>query len=198
MSNNKFESVSSFVDQENIDEQLIDDMVTDQNLSDAWGRYHLIGDVIRGEAPAHVSMDLSDNIMAAISEEPTVLAPNKSEEPETFKAKVIQLFKPVSQVAIAASAAGVMILGVQQMNVAQNDPAQQNQVIQTIPLGGVAAPVSLNYQKDQELKERQAYIEQQRKIKALLSDHNQQVKLHSVATEPKPQEDDKRKEDSPK
>ena len=180
MSENKFEKVSSLVDNyhdvknENID--LFDQLNTDSVLSDTWSHYHLIGDVLRDELPSKISLDFSTQIAQAIADEPTVLAPKKSTLFNVVKAKVVQFSKPFGQVAIAASAAGLMILGVQQ-NVAQNEIVMPSQVFQTTPLAGFAAPVSFNTQSANRLSQKQIYIEQQRRFQALLSDHHQQVKL---------------------
>ena len=180
MSESKFEKVSSLVDNyhdvknENID--LFDQLNTDSVLSDTWSHYHLIGDVLRDELPSKISLDFSTQIAQAIADEPTVLAPKKSTLFNVVKAKVVQFSKPFGQVAIAASAAGLMILGVQQ-NVAQNEIVMPSQVFQTTPLAGFAAPVSFNTQSANRLSQKQIYIEQQRRFQALLSDHHQQVKL---------------------
>ena len=109
-----------------------------------------------------------------------------------FKAKVSSFVKPMGQVAIAASAAALMIVGVQN-NVADNSsPVTPSQVVQTMPLTGYANPVSYNVQSTQQptgpvSKEQtqQAMNEQiaterlaqQRRLQALLKDHNQQVQL---------------------
>ena len=179
MSESKFETVSSLVDNFQQNEAVLDDVLNDKQLSDTWDRYHLIGDVMRGETTESLELDLSAQISAAIAQEPTILAPNESRSTgERFKAKIVQLVKPVGQVAIAASAAGLMILGVQQ-NVAENDTVVPSPVIQTVPLGGIADPVSFNYQQNDRASQKQAYMEQQRRFQALLSDHHQQVKLHS-------------------
>ncbi len=177
MSESKFETVSLLVDNYQQSDEAFEALLEDEQLSDTWDRYHLIGDVIRGEVSNNLSFDLSDKIANAIADEPTVLAPVVSETRQnTVKAKVVKLFKPVGQMAIAASAAGLMILGVQQ-NVAQNDIVVPNQVVQTIPLG-VADPVSLNFQQQPDKNaQRQAYFEQQRRFQALLSDHQHQIKL---------------------
>ena len=71
-------------------------------------------------------------------------------------------------------------MGVQQ-NSADNDVLlPETQVVKTMPFGGVAEPVSLNFQQTSRTSEKQAFIEQQRRFQALLSDHHQQVKLSSV------------------
>ncbi len=110
-----------------------------------------------------------------------------------FKAKVSGLVKPMGQVAIAASAAALMIIGVQH-NVANNDLVTPSQVVQTVPLTGYANPVSFNVQPVQPEKSFQSKqqtqqamneqivaqrVAQQRRLQALLKDHNQQVKLGS-------------------
>jgi sigma-E factor negative regulatory protein RseA len=110
-----------------------------------------------------------------------------------FKAKFSALVKPMGQVAIAASAAALMIVGVQH-NVGSNDLVTPSQVVQTVPLTGYANPVSFNVQSAQsepsfqsKQQTQQAMNEQiaservaqQRRLQALLQDHNQQVKLGS-------------------
>jgi len=194
MSESKFETVSSCVDGYQQDDAIFDEAFNaiskDSHLSDTWERYHLMGDIIRNDAPAAIEFDLSAQIAAAIDNEPTVLAPNKSTAKASsfvkeLKGRVIQFAKPFGQLAIAASAAGIMVLGVQQTNLANNDTSAPQQIIQTNPFGGIAEPVSFNYQQAEKKSQKQAYIQQQRRFQALLSDHNQQVKLNSVSVDKK-------------
>jgi len=189
MSESKFETISSLVDNyrasDQKSEQAIDDMLKDEHLSNTWQNYHLIGDVMRNDIPQALQLDLSAQISSAIADEPTVLAPRASNS-KVFgglKAKVIQLIKPVGQLAIAASAAGLMIIGVQQNTADTNEIITPNQIVQTKPLGGFANPVSFNYQqntKSQQQAVLEQRIEQQRRFQALLSDHQQQIKLSAV------------------
>jgi sigma-E factor negative regulatory protein RseA len=189
MSESKFETISSLVDNyratDQESEQAIDDILKDEHLSSTWQRYHLIGDVIRDEIPPALQLDLSAQIAGALQDEPTILAPNRVEGKSTnnFKAKVVQLFKPLGQLAIAASAAGLMIIGVQQNVADNNEIITPNQIVQTKPLAGFANPVSFNYQqpvKPQKQVALEQRIEQQRRFQALLSDHQQQIKLSAV------------------
>ncbi|WP_448211950.1 sigma-E factor negative regulatory protein [Colwellia sp. MEBiC06753] len=182
MIENKFETVSGLMDNNPQDVEKLESVVNEQDLAQRWENYHLIGDVLRDDVPQAIQLDLSEQIAQAIADEPTVLAPKRSNLLNSVKGKVVQFAKPFGQVAIAASAAGLMILGVQTSNVADNDsviPSQQ--IVQTVPFAGVADPVSLNYQTPSRAAQQQAYIEQQRRFQALLADHNQQVKLSSVA-----------------
>lgn len=185
MTESKFEAVSSFVDNHQSDAKTCDELLNNPQLADTWNRYHLIGDVVRGETAKNVDIDLSARIAAAIADEPAILAPKVSKvaSEKTFKAKVIQLFKPVGQMAIAASAAGLVILGVQQNVAEQQVLTPDQQVVQTIPLGGIADPVSYNFQQPSAAAQKQAYIEQQRRFQALLDDHQQQIKLSQIQSE---------------
>lgn len=197
MSENKFETVSGLVDNYQQDIEKLDSILNDELLAQRWENYHLIGDVLRDEVPSEIQLDLSEQIAQAIAEEPTVLAPKRHKIIQKAKEKVIQLSKPFGQVAIAASAAGLMIFGVQQTSVVENDSIIPNhQVVQTVPFGGIADPVSLNYQTPDRAAQKQAYVEQQRRFQALLADHQQQVKLSAVAKEKAPKEN--KVEDTPK
>lgn len=182
MSESKFETVSSYVDNYISQEESFDDLVKDSEMSDTWGRYQLMGDIMRNEIPQNIDLDLSAKIASAIDAEPTVLAPkivsNKTEN--TIKARIISFVKPLGQVAIAASAAGLMVLGVQHNNVVQSDDAAPIPSIQTNPLVGFSEPVSYNFEQPNQVSKKQAYMEQQRRLQALLADHEQQIKLTSV------------------
>ncbi|PCI55177.1 MAG: transcriptional regulator [Gammaproteobacteria bacterium] len=190
MSESKFETISSLVDNYRVtdheSEQAIDDMLKDEHLSTTWRHYQLIGDVIRDEISPGLQLDLSTKIADALQGEPTILAPNRVVDkvsPNTFKAKIIQLVKPFGQLAIAASAAGLMIVGVQQNTADNNEIITPNQIVQTKPLAGFANPVSFNYQQPVKTQKQAVHdqrIEQQRRFQALLSDHQQQVKLSAA------------------
>jgi sigma-E factor negative regulatory protein RseA len=180
MNESKFETVSSLVDNHQLTDVDINEVVKDNHLSATWDRYHLIGDVMRNDVPEALQLDLSNKISNAIAEEPTVLSPAPAKPLiEVVKAKIIQFSKPFGQLAIAASAAGLMVLGVQQ-NVADTDTIMPSPVASTSPLAGFAAPVSYNVQQPNVLSQKQAYIEQQRRFQALLSDHKQQIKLNAI------------------
>jgi len=197
MSESKSEKISSLVDNyrattedSSYVEQAIDDMISNDDLSNLWQRYHLIGDAIRDELPSSLQLDLSAQISEAIEAEPTVLSPktsiqdtvNNASSENKFKAKILTFIKPFGQVAIAASAAGLMIVSVQQ-NYADNDNVIPSQVVQTTPLAGFANPVSFNYQEPNRQLQQKAILKQkmakQHRFQTLLADHQQQVKLNT-------------------
>ncbi|GGB35719.1 anti-sigma-E factor RseA [Oceanisphaera marina] len=181
------EQISALVDGEIQDKVLLEQLGNEPDLADTFGRYHLYGDVLRNEIPSHLQLDLSDRIAAALNDEPAmVAAPATSSFDEGGKAtekdnvvrprfgRVSPLLRYVGQFAVAASVSAALIVGVQQYS--QND--LQSPVLNTIPLNGGAAPVSLNYQMEprQQVNE-QALLEQQRRIHELLMDHELQQRL---------------------
>ncbi|GLX79411.1 anti-sigma-E factor RseA [Thalassotalea insulae] len=196
MSESKFETVSSLVDNYQSNDEVFDELIKDNHMSETWQRYHLIGDTMRDEIPDSLELDLAASIASAIAEEPTVLAPvAKPSVAEVVKAKVVQFAKPFGQVAIAASAAGLMVIGVQQ-NVAQHETIVPSPVVQTNPLGGVAQPVSLNYQTSDRRTQKQAIVEQQRRFQALLQDHKQQIKFVALSKEEVQEQESKQKDNN--
>ena len=138
MIENKFETVSSVVDSYQPSDEVIDELLNDADLSATWDRYHLMGDLMRDETSDVINVDFASTIALAIENEPTVLAPRSSSShlvKSKIKAKVIQLAKPFGQMAIAASAAGLMVMGVQQNSVDNGFEIPENKMVQTTPFG---------------------------------------------------------------
>ncbi|WNC71478.1 RseA family anti-sigma factor [Thalassotalea psychrophila] len=180
MNENKFESLSALLDNDNVEQALLDEVSHDDKLSETWSRYHLIGDIMRGDSSDFIDRDLSENIAVAIAAEPTVLAPiARPTVTQRVKAKVIQMSRPVGQFAIAASAAGLMVLGVQQANISDEGQVVPTQVWQPLPMGGIADPVSYNYSTQSLPTQKQSTVERHQRLQALLADHNMQIKLQS-------------------
>lgn len=185
------EQLSALMDGDLSDVEVLSELGMDPALQDTWSRYHLIGDAMRGDLPVNLQLDLSDSIMAALEDEPTILAPKPVESkpvaPQVHTgAKVVPLFRrvgqQVGQYAIAASVAAAVIFGVQQYQ--GHDGIPTNPVLNTIPVGGSASPVSVHYPQDgnratarqQGLSEQQMQ-EQRERINAFLRDHQLQQRL---------------------
>lgn len=221
MKDNKRINVSSLIDNEQgSDEQFTDvlnELSSSETAAESWKNYHLIGDALRNTVNDTISIDVSADIAKAIANEPTVFSPKNSNAPTTtrsplsvnddsdsekkttkvlaFKAKVSRHVKSIGQMAVAASAAGLMILSVQNSNdnTADFESVIPSSVVQTMPFGGVADPVSFNYStpsrkstfsipttsngNKEKTLDQQARIEQKRRFQALLIDHQQQIKL---------------------
>ncbi|RRA93646.1 RseA family anti-sigma factor [Aeromonas veronii] len=188
------EQISALMDGDLSDAEVLNELEMDSDLQDTWGRYHLIGDAMRGDLPVNLQLDLSDSIMAALEDEPTILAPKPVETapvlqpavaPVKTDANVVPLFRRVGQqlgqYAIAASVAAAVIFGVQQYQGPDGVPA--NPVLNTIPIGGSAAPVSVHYPQQDGARARQQGLteqqmqEQRERINAFLRDHQLQQRL---------------------
>ena len=188
------EQISALMDGELSDAEVLNELEMDSGLQDTWGRYHLIGDAMRGDLPVNLQLDLSDSIMAALEDEPTILAPKPVEAapvaqpvvaPVKTDSNVVPLFRRVGQqlgqYAIAASVAAAVIFGVQQYQ--GQDGVPNNPVLNTIPIGGSAAPVSVHYpQQGNRVRPQQGMTEQQmqeqrERINAFLRDHQLQQRL---------------------
>ncbi len=110
MINPSDERISALVDGE-LDERehqvSVDKLLAHSENRKAWGRYHLIGDTLKRSLPKGMDHDFSSRVMAALDNEPTVLAP-----PAPAKSSWGQR---VAGLAVAASVTAVAILGVQFM-----------------------------------------------------------------------------------
>lgn len=87
-------------------------------LRQTWYRYHLISDVMQGHLKSDVDYGLADRIRAALDNEPVMLAPVKS--------GYSRYAKPAAGLAIAASVAAAVLLGVQvshKQSVPESTPA---------------------------------------------------------------------------
>lgn len=183
------EQLSALMDGDLSEIEVLNELGTDPALQDTWSRYHLIGDAMRGDLPVNLQLDLSDSIMQALEDEPAILAPKPAQPaaPQVQPAgKVIPFVRrfgqQVGQYAIAASVAAAVIFGVQQYQ--GKDGVPSSPVLNTIPVGGSAAPVSVHYPQDgsrtgvrqQGLSEQQMQ-EQRERINAFLRDHQLQQRL---------------------
>ncbi|MEZ8385614.1 sigma-E factor negative regulatory protein, partial [Vibrio splendidus] len=64
------EKLSALMDGETIDKALIVDLESDQESMDTWQSYHLIGDVMRGDAPETPEWNIANSVAAALDNEP--------------------------------------------------------------------------------------------------------------------------------
>jgi len=110
------EKLSAMIDGESntaAAEHVMDDLAENINGRRQWQRYHLIGQVMRGQAGTHYNVDLADNVMQAIAAEPELKAPLRS---YLLPAFFTAMFKPMLGFAMAASVAVVSIMTWQTMN----------------------------------------------------------------------------------
>lgn len=100
----KLERLSAIVDDEieATDQHVLTEIAADTVLKAAWGRYHLMGAVVRDELSTAAQFDLASRIHQQLAAEPTILAPRNRRR---------EFRRPLAGLAIAASVATVAVLG---------------------------------------------------------------------------------------
>ncbi|HAU92159.1 MAG TPA: transcriptional regulator [Alteromonas sp.] len=177
------EKLSAFMDGELDDSGFVDSIKNDSESLAKWRSYHVIRSGLRKEASVMPEFDITAQVAAALEQEPTVLAPKSKWKSLPVVNKVVPLLRQSGQLAVAASVAAAVILGVQQVNQqpAAEEPFTtfQTPVIPGMPQAGMA-PVSLeqsNILPNNRAGDSDALLQKRRQINALLADHEQQLKL---------------------
>ncbi|AGH45931.1 sigma-E factor negative regulatory protein [Paraglaciecola psychrophila] len=177
----KFENLSALVDGEHdistsSSSLLLDAVKNDAELQLKWKSYHLIRDGLRQELPANINFDIADKIAQAIEAEPAILAPKKTWRDLPLVNNIIPFAKQGGQMAIAASVAVAMIIGVQQVN--QSEVNQPFNAAPPIPgIQGGLSPVSFDQTRSIPNSD---VVQQKRRINAYLTDHNQQIRFKTI------------------
>lgn len=175
----KIENLSAWVDGELDQHRLIDDLKTDNLLAEKWQRYHLIRDGLRQELPQQINFDIAANVAKALELEPSILAPKKTWRDLPLVGSVVPFAKQGGQMAIAASVAVAMIIGVQHLN--QPELVQPfNSAPSILGIQGGLSPVSLEHTRT---LPRTDAAEQRRMINAYLNDHKQQLRFKAMSVE---------------
>lgn len=191
------EKLSALMDGETIDKALIVDLESDQESMNTWQSYHLIGDVMRGDAPETKNWSIADSVAAALEDEPahsampnlhqvnvepTVAPIEEQPKPQQAKRQLPAWLQQFGQVAVAACVSLAVVLGVQQYG--GSDPAAPEQlpVLQTIPFAGSAEPVSLTRESVERPASEANLQEQRKRVHAMLEDYELQLRLNSDAS----------------
>ena len=177
------EKLSAFMDGELDDSGVVDSIKNDSESLAKWRSYHVIRSGLRKEASVMPEFDITAQVAAALEQEPTVLAPKSKWKSLPVVNKVVPFLRQSGQLAVAASVAAAVILGVQQVNQqpAAEEPFTtfQTPVIPGMPQANMA-PVSLeqsNIVPNNRAGDSDALLQKRRQINALLADHEQQLKL---------------------
>tara|TARA_R110002167_G_scaffold162251_4_gene358689 strand:- start:697 stop:1326 length:630 start_codon:yes stop_codon:yes gene_type:complete len=177
----KFENLSALVDGEDStstssSSHVLDAVKNDAELQLKWKSYHLIRDGLRQELPANINFDIADRVAQALESEPAILAPKKTWRDLPLVGTVIPFAKQGGQMAIAASVAVAMIIGVQQFN--HTDANQPFNAAPPIPgIQGGLSPVSFDQTRAIPNSDG---VEQRRRINAYLTDHKQQLRFKTM------------------
>lgn len=194
MSSEQKEWLSQASDNLSISAEQLDQLLSDPETQATWLRYQVAGAAIRNELPAQASNQIADDFAAWLEQEPAhqlqadvVAAPltqvNVQQVASTAAANQ-SWWKYLMQGAIAAGVALVAVVGVQTQ--LKSDDASSNPlpVLQTSPIGGVAAPVSLSQTSVENRvtpEQQQLQMEQQRRLQELMQAREQQIRLMEQA-----------------
>lgn len=138
------ETISALVDNEVSElelRRLLKQIDQEPEIAQVWSRYQLVGASLRGETPLLAPKSFASAISEAIANEPA-LTPEQdahlaSSDRVTDKSKRFKtLWQNVSRVAIAASVAGAVVVGVQHYGI-------DDQANLAAPLAAIEAPKSL-------------------------------------------------------
>ncbi len=125
MSNLSDERLSSLLDGELDDTQqrhAIDALSGDAGARERWERFHLAGDVLHGDLAEAIDPRFTSRVMAAIDDEPAILAPPPPRQSSTTRTHApSRLSKRFAGLAVAASVAAVAVMGVESLY--HEDPA---------------------------------------------------------------------------
>lgn len=180
------EKLSALMDGELIDNELINSLSNDSELQQAWYRYHVIRDTLRNDAEQVLSINIADNVLAAIDAEstpyvaqPIDLISVEQPKPETWQKlpfwhKVKPWFTQIGQAGVAAGISLAVIVGVQQYN-GTDAPATEIPTFNTFAGGNLVSPVSYGTSVGSE----QSDIQDHRRHFAILQDYELQRRLHT-------------------
>ena len=141
------ENLSAFMDNEEFDFNVIKKLKQDTKTQEKWQYYHVIGDIMRGDAPLNIQWGVASKVRAMVDLESTY---NIGQLPERKRqALTINWFVQSGQIAIAACVSLLVIFGIQEHNNSAGEKEfqpslpEQLPVLQTIPFSGAVKPVSL-------------------------------------------------------
>ncbi len=192
------EKLSALMDGELVDKALISELSQDPESQQLWRNFHLIGDVMRGDVPQK-EWNIADSVALALEDEaphslysaqadiePVVVPIESQPTPGKAKKGLPAWLSHFGQVSIAASVCLAVVLGIQLNGTQQiqSDVTGQQDlpVLQTVPLSGVAEPVSLTRESVKKQVSDSHVQEQRRRINALLQDYELQLRLNSNAS----------------
>jgi sigma-E factor negative regulatory protein RseA len=201
MLSEKSDWLSAASDNQAISPEQLDRLLQDDELQQSFARYHLIGAAIRNELPAQLDLQFADNFASLLEQEPAYQLNSspvvQQQTAVSFWKKLTEAantgwFKTGFQGAVAAGVALVAVLGVQQFQGTAQDLDLNSPlpVLQTQPVAGFATPVSLSQTSVDsrfEQEQRQAMLEQQKRLQQLLQAHRQQIRVMETAQQKTPE-----------
>lgn len=170
------EYLSAYMDGQDVDKEFLETLTNSPELQQKWASYHTIRSVMQGDEVI-LGADFSAK-MESLLENEEIESQGSSEKPRGLLLKLKRWSTPLLQAGVAASVCLVAVFGVNSFN-ANEEVAQTQPVLQTLPFSNSVEAVSYNApEKDQPTAEQLEL--QQRKINALLENHELQRRTNTV------------------
>lgn len=170
------EYLSAYMDGQDVDKEFLETLTNSPELQQKWASYHTIRSVMQGDEVI-LGADFSAK-MEALLENEEIESQGSSEKLRGLLLKLKRWSTPLLQAGVAASVCLVAVFGVNSFN-ANEEVAQTQPVLQTLPFSNSVEAVSYNApEKDQPTAEQLEL--QQRKINALLENHELQRRTNTV------------------
>ncbi|KGQ70253.1 transcriptional regulator [Chelonobacter oris] len=176
------ELLSAYLDGEYQNDHLLDTLCRDEELQQAWNRYHLVRTVVRRETTVLLGTDFTAKMADLIDAEPTPQAAQYAPlalQRVSFVHRLKGWLNPFTQIAVAASVCLVAVFGVQSYLQSDNGVVvADNPVLQTLPFTDNIQQVSYNAPSRD--VPTQAQLEQQSKrINMMLQNYELQRRANS-------------------
>ena len=146
------ELLSAYIDGEQVNHELTEQLCQDAELQESWEDFHTIRSIMRQESNVVLGADFTAKMESLIATE-EIQVPNamtsqplpQEVENTPFMQKLKAWFMPITQVAVAASVCLVAVLGVQSFNAKSTvQSAVDAPVLQTLPFNNGVQEVSYN------------------------------------------------------
>ncbi|RUO57882.1 sigma-E factor negative regulatory protein [Pseudidiomarina insulisalsae] len=180
MTDRSHEQVSALLDNAVADarerEQQLDNLLSDTEAQQAWGRYALMGRIMKDEAATRMPVDISAAVAAQLAQEPQQDKVVQGRFGARAVPQMLQRWlRPAGSVAIAAGVALVAVLTVQQSQPVMPEESMEP-AFATTPIGG-RSPVSYNTVLQSNEPTQAELAQQRRLLQFYLLDHNNQLQL---------------------
>jgi len=114
--NDKTDKLSALMDGELRDaDNVLDNLEKDESMKQAWQRYHLARDAIKGQLSDFPTLDVSAAVSESLKSEPVILTPIWQRMNPRF------VMKQVAGLAVAAAVGTIAVLSVQQAQLTTTD-----------------------------------------------------------------------------
>lgn len=172
------ESLSAYMDGQDVDTNFVETLMNSSELKQKWARYHTIRSVMQGDEII-LGNDFSAKIEALLEDEEIESLPSTAIQPRGLLIKLRRWGTPIMQAGIAASVCLVAVLGVNSFNVNSEVAQVEQPVLKTLPFTNSIEAVSYNAPSHTQPTAEQLEL-QQRKINALLENHELQRRTSNV------------------